>query len=76
MVMVGECRSSSFGLRRLCNSMVVTIPYLTLDTYLDRILDSFFFRYVQVNRKIPSKWISFPTKRTSVDAYQEPKYHL
>ena len=76
MVKLGRCRSSSFRLRRLRDSMVDTIPYLPLDTYLDGILDSFFSRYVHVNWKIPSKWISFSTKRTPVDAYQEPKYHL
>ena len=47
-----------------------------LDTYLDGIPDRFVSGYVHVNWKIPSKWISFSTKRTSVEAYQEPKYHL
>jgi len=76
MVRLGRCQLSSFCLYCLRDRMVDTIPYLLLDTYLNGIPDSFFFRYIHVNWKIPSKWISFHTKRTSVDAYQEPKYHL
>jgi hypothetical protein len=76
MVRLRRCRSSNFRLRCLRDSMVDMIPYLLLDTYLDGIPASFFSGYVHVNWKIPSKWISFSTKRTSVDAYQERKYHL
>ena len=76
MVRLGRCQPSSFCLHCLRDRMVDTIPYLPVDTYLDGILDSFFPRYVHVNWQIPSKWISFSTKRTSVDAYQELKYHL
>ena len=76
MVRLGRYPSSSFRLRRLCDQMVDTIPYLLLDTYLNGIPDSFFYGYIRVNWKIPSKWVSFPTKRTSADTYQEAKYHL
>ena len=76
MVRLGRCRSLSFRLLRLRDQMVDMIPYLLSDTYLNGIHDSFFSGYVHVNWKIPSKWISFSTKRTSVDEYQEPQYHL
>ena len=67
MVRLGRCPSSSFCLCRLWDQMVDTILYLLLDIYLDGFPDSFFSGYVRVNWKIPFKWISFPTKRTSVD---------
>ena len=59
MVRLGRCQPTSFCLCRLRDRMVDTIPYLTLDTYLDGILDSFYFGYFHVNWKIPSNWISF-----------------
>jgi hypothetical protein len=76
MVRLGRCGSLSFRLHCSRDQMVDMIPYLLLETYLDGIPDRFFSGYVHVNWKIPSKWISFSTKRTSVDVYQEPKYHL
>ena len=55
--------------------MVDTLLYLALDAYLDGILDTFLSRYVHVSFEIPSKWISFSTNRTPVDAYQDHHYH-
>ena len=59
MVRLGRCQPSSFCLRRLRDRMVDTIPYLSLDTYVDGILDSFFPWYVHGITHLP-----YPTYHT------------